>query len=73
MLDTALTGEQALCPWESYYLLAVNKTSCQPDRREKEKIRKKRHMFLHNNLTPFWGKKGSYKWDAEVKNMFGTQ
>lgn len=38
----------------------------------KKKKEKKGH-FLQHSLTPFWEKERSYKWDAEVRNMFGTQ
>lgn len=37
------------------------------------KMKKKDTNFLQHSFTPFSGKEGSYKWDAEVKNMFGDQ
>lgn len=42
MLAKELTGEQALCPWESYNLLGVSETRQPAIKKEK---RKKTHIF----------------------------
>lgn len=47
MLDKELTGERALSPWESYYLLSVSKTNCQP---AIKKRKKNTHIFYSTTV-----------------------
>lgn len=48
ILDKELAGEQEVSPWESYYLPAVSKTSCQPAIKKKKK--KKTQIFYSTAL-----------------------
>lgn len=78
ILDKELTGEPALSLWENYYLLAVSNTGCQLSIKKKKKKPQKTQRkiiasFAQSSLAQFWGKEGSYKWDAAVKHMIGTQ
>jgi len=50
MLEKELTGESALSLWDSYYLLAVSNTGCQPSMKKKKKKKEKKKENNHCKL-----------------------